>query len=363
MAAKPVPSPPASTAGPVSLKTNPRRTQLPADPRAAMAKAALCLGDRVLVVAEARMDAELIDGLGRPAKGEPLLRWVRERTGRPIDLEDFVLFLDDLCEAPNLPATINVPASRARAHGILLHPSDVFARKPRRYGVRGELPLDDPPEQEGLSPAKDGTPPSPEWTARYQQPMTDQGKLDELVAAAPRFGKAARSLFEQLEAAGAFTWVEAAVRPRERGFLIYGSWYVSRAPDPVQLERRILKLERYEKDWGLSVPIQWSHPDGFEATVEGARAMADTYGVDYATPRGARRSSHYGGNAIDLVAVDLPRSLTLKAPDGAKRTFDLSGAQQSRDLSLTPELVDWIEAHFGLKKLRKDYPHWSANGR
>ena len=27
-------------------------------------------------------------------------------------------------------------------------------------------------------------------------------------------------------------------------------------------------------------------------------------------------------------------------------------------LSLTPGVIDWIEQHFSLSKLRSDYPHW-----
>ena len=42
-----------------------------------------------------------------------------------------------------------------------------------------------------------------------------------------------------------------------------------------------------------------------------------------------------GAGAEDLVVLNLP------------------------DLSLTPRLVEWIEAHFGFEKLRPDYPHWN----
>ena len=347
------------------LSTDAERTALPEAPRAALRAAAACLRDRPLNLAEARLDAATLRAMSDPPEGEPLLRWVRERLGRPIDLPDFLLFLDDLCAHPEVSGPLALPASRGRAWGVLLHPDDVFPRRgrgPRRYGAYGDLPLDDPPPQLELEPARDDEPPGPRWTARFQQPMTDEGKLEELIAVNPRFGRAMRSLFVQLKAQGAFTWIEAAVRPRERGFLIYGSWFVSRAASPKQLARRIRTLERYEADWGLEVPIRWRHPDGYEATVEAARAMADTYGVDYATPRGARRSSHYGGRAVDLVAVDLPRRLELEAPDGATRVFDLSDPSAPRDLSLTPALVRWIERHFGVAKLRRDYPHWSDRG-
>jgi hypothetical protein len=54
----------------------------------------------------------------------------------------------------------------------------------------------------------------------------------------------------------------------------------------------------------------------------------------------------------------MPRSVTLVASDGAVKTFDLSDPNESRDLSLTPRLIEWIEEHFFLEKLRVDYPHW-----
>lgn len=355
-------SAPAPTPAP-PLDTNRTLEVLPADPMRAFSAAAQRLGDRSILLAEATVNAEVLQRLARPPKGEPMLRWVRETLGRPVVVEDFVYFLDDLVSAPSLPESMSVPASRARAYGILLHPQDIFKKKPRSYGGYGELPLDNPPSQVDLQPAPDGALPGPMWTARYQQPMTDEGKIEELIEQNPRFGRAVESLFSQLKKQGAFTWVEAGVRPRERGFLIYGSWYVSRSPSPKALAARITTLDGYEKAWGLDIPITWRHPDGFKATVEAARAMADTYGVDYATPRGAQRSSHYGGKAVDIVAVDLPRTLHLRAPDGAARTFDLSAPDSARDVSLIPEVVDWVEAHFGMRKLRRDYPHWSDRRR
>ena len=54
-----------------------------------------------------------------------------------------------------------------------------------------------------------------------------------------------------------------------------------------------------------------------------ARKMAEAYNVVYATRAGAQRSNHYDGFAVDCSAVNLPRTLTLRAPDGSERTFDL----------------------------------------
>ena len=108
----------------------------------------------------------------------------------------------------------------------------------------------------------------------------------------------------------------------------------------------------------LDVPIRWRGAGEWPAIRESAREMADTYEVVFATERGARHSSHYGGRAVDLTALALPRRLTLVDPGGSTQVFDLSGIDEPLDLSLTPVLIEWIEAHFGLRKLRSDYPHW-----
>ena len=63
--------------------------------------------------------------------------------------------------------------------------------------------------------------------------------------------------------------------------------------------------------------------------------------------------------AVDLVAVGLPRVLVLEGPSGERRRFDLSRPDEPLDLSLSPELIDWIERHFGLEKVASDYPHWN----
>ena len=86
--------------------------------------------------------------------------------------------------------------------------------------------------------------------------------------------------------------------------------------------------------------------------------MADAYDVVYATERGARYSRHYGGRAADFVVYGLPRTVTLTSPDGTVGTFDLSDPNESRDLSLTVDLVRWIERHYGFSKLLGDHPHW-----
>jgi hypothetical protein len=194
---------------------------------------------------------------------------------------------------------------------------------------------------------------------RFVNPPTPEAQIAALAAARPGFAERLVSLTTQLEDQGASVWWNATVRHPERGYLMWGAFLLGRCADEACVDRQIAVLEDRRQAWKLSVDITWRHPDGWRATREAGRRMADAYDVVYATEKGARTSSHYGGEAADIAVVGLPRTLTLTAPDGARETFDLTRADEPRDLSLTPALVGWIEAHFGVAKLRTDYPHWS----
>lgn len=328
----------------------------------AFAQAGRALGNRVVRLAGVTVDRAELMMLARVPAGEPMTRAVRERLGRPVDVEDFLLFLDDLIHthAGSLEhQRFWVPSGRARAAGILLHPDDVFGERPRRYGER-PLALFKPERPAELEPARDGDPLGPRWTARFENPETEEAMLAALAARNPGdFATRLRRLLQQFRDQGAEAWVYSTVRSPERGYLIYGSFLLSRASGAAEARERIERLDRLNRDWGLDIPIRWRHPDGLEATIEAARAMANAYDVVYATEWGARHSSHYDGTAADFAVLDLPRSITLTSYDGRRsRRFDLSDASEPRDLNLTPALIEWIEREFGLAKLRSDYPHW-----
>lgn len=331
--------------------------------RHTLTDAATRLGNLTFDLGGMTINAALLRELAQEHPKEPLLRTCRELLRRPVDLDDFLRFLDDLlvAYAQGLNHPVVVPASRARSAGIFLHPYDVFRpERSRQYGQsQPRLPITAPTSQDGLQPAQDGEIVGPRWAARYQQPDSSRGRIRDLAEKNLHFAKRVKNLMRQLQNQGAYTEVEAAVRKRERGYLIYGSWWLSQATDAPMVDARLQTLRRLNQRWRLNVPIQWRHPDGWEATVEAARQLAETYSVDYATRKGARRSKHYDGKAVDFWAVDLPRTVKLTAPDGAHRTFDLSDPEHPRDLSLAPGLIDWIETHFAMRKLKTDYPHWN----
>jgi hypothetical protein len=329
-------------------------------PTETLAAASRALGDWQLWVGGVGFDGSSLARIVRRAQEEPLLRALREGLRMPIDAEDFLLFLDDVLVAGaggRRGDLIWVPSGRARKAGILLHPEDVFFAKPRQYAAdRDRLLVDRPERPTAKQRARDGDLLGPGWTRRYRDP----GGLAALakVRAGSTMHTRVGSLMQQLKEAGASVFLMSTVRNRRRGYLMWGAFTLARAEDEATLEERVAHLEACNRDWGLDIAIRWRHPDGWQATREEAREMAAAFDVVFATETGARESNHYDGIAVDLVVRALPRQVTLRAPDGASRTFDLSDPEQSRDLSLTPELIDWIEEHFRLVKLRADYPHW-----
>jgi hypothetical protein len=333
--------------------------------RSLLLQAGELLGDWTINLAGQEITGEDLVTLSQTPQHESITRAVREYVRRPVDLDDFLYFLDDLlAKGESLRGrTIWLPGGRARAAGILLHPSDVFRKnRPRLYAVRySELSLDKPQRPANLEPAADGDLLGPTWSARFPNPDNQAARLTALQDRSPSrtFHSRLVSLIEQLREQGADVFVDSTVRFRERGYLMWGAFLLSRAKDERAVNKTVRMLDQTNEDWDLNIPITWKHPGGWKATVEAATDMAEAYDVVFATRRGAMKSEHYDGVAIDFTAVGLPSELTMTAPDGDTRTFDLSDWNQPRDLSLTRELIAWIEVHFQMRKLLRDYPHWS----
>lgn len=343
-----------------TLETNREWNKLPEpgadEGRETLAAAASWFEGLDVELAGEALTKQLLKDLAATPEEEPLTRALRESLGHAVDRKDFLFFLDDVVRAR--PEQVRVNSGRARAAGIFLHPNDVFRDQPQRYGERA-LNISPPPSIPDLEPAPDDAPLGERWSARYPNPADEKERLEALDAKGGEdFRRRIEHLIEQLRDQGAEVHVLSTVRRPERGYLMYGAFSLSRADTREEVEQQIEDLDRLNEEWGLNIPIQWAHPQGWEATIEAAREMADAYNVVYATRRGARYSRHYGPGAIDMSITRLPRSLHLEAPDGTERTFDLSDADEPRDLNLSPRLIDWTEEHFDFYKLRADYPHW-----
>ncbi len=336
------------------------------DYRKAYMRAGQLMGRWTINFAGVGLDGSDLVRMAKMDINEPFVRVLREKIGRPVDMHDFLLLLDDLLVAARKGLwgkPVYILPGRARKIGALLHPQDVFRKdRPRAYPYFShELHIDPPRRRPKMPTASDGDPLGPNWIMRYRNPVGREAKLRALARLNPSgtFANRVRSLLNQLEEQGVQVGLYTTVRDRRRGYLMWGAYALSKKKSRRSVERFVKKLNRLNGQWGLNIPIKWMHPGGWRKTVEEARKMADAYDVVYATKTGAMRSNHYDGKAVDFTAVALPRRLTLTAPDGVQRTFDLHEPEQSRDLNLTPEIIHWVEEHFQMKKLQMDYPHWN----
>lgn len=332
------------------------------DRRVMLREAGQKMGEWRIDLAGQAVDGPWLTALAETEETEPLLRAARERLGQALDLEDFLLFVDDVLragEAGRRGEPFSVGSGRARSLGLFVHPDEVFRGRPRVYPHKtNEVAVDASPPQDSFEPAPDGALLGPEWTMRYRNPTDEAQMYATLAEKRPDAGFASRvaSLVKQIELQGGTVYLTSFIRYRERGYLMWGAHALRSCKGASCVTRTIRQLET-AKSWA-PVDITWRHPNGWAATQEAARRMADAFDVVYATRRGARYSNHYDGLAADFVALRLPRRLELWAPDGAQAVFDLSDPDEPRDLSLTPLVIDWVEDHFGFSKLRSDYPHW-----
>ena len=332
--------------------------------RAVLSEAADYLADYKFHFAGTNIDAARLRTIVRLSDENNLTTTLRENIKQPVDTYDFLLFLDDLIfqyRSGRLRNThVWITSGRARRAGVLLHPDDIFKNRPRNYGETSEyLDIDRPKRPENLNPAADGDLLGANWSARYRNAPTGQKRLKELGRKNPDFTRRIRLLLNQLEKHGARVAVHSAYRKRERGYLMWGAFILSRSSSKKETERIVSELDQVNRKNKLDVRIVWMDPAGWRQTVKRAKEMADAYDVVYATRRGALKSDHYDANAVDITATGLPSRLKLVSPSGVKKIFDLSGKNQSRDLNLTLEIIDWVEKNFQFQKLRSDYSHWS----
>ena len=323
------------------------------------------LGEWEIKLAGVLVTGETLTLLADLSLDAPIEVILREQLKRPTDCADFILLLDDVLvagAAGRRGEPFDIGAGRMRRMGALIHPDEIFKGKTKAYPVgKKELDVDTPAPPKSFEPAPDGSVLGPAWSARYPNPTERHELMRILAQARPDSDFMARmeSLTRQLEYQGAEHWVTSTVRSKHRGYLMWGGFVLSKCKVESCVAEQVAMLDDRNQGWGLNVDIVWTDPAGWQATVEKARQMKDAYDVVFATENGARRSNHYGGSSMDLVALGLPQSVHLDAPDGESMDFDLSGVEHTRDLSMEPEIIAWVETHFALRKLKSDYPHWN----
>jgi hypothetical protein len=337
-----------------------------ADRRSILKEAGKRLGDNGVYLGGAWITGERLVRLADKERDLPILRVAREEFGFALDLDDFLYFIDDVlaeAEREGVYRSVFVTNGRGRSKGILIHPDDIFGESPHVYGrTYAYIDVSTPKPQSAVKPAKNGEFLGPRWTRRYRNTSGEKNILKELSLKSPdkTFAKRVALLVKQLRAQGADVSVYSGLRKRQRGYLMWGSFALSRCKSKKEADALVKELNGLNKSAGLNIAICWAYKGDWKKTVARAKDMAETYDVVYATKRGAFHSDHYDGLAVDFTVRNLPATLTLTGVDGETKVFDLSDPHETRDLSLSPELISWVEKHFMIEKLRSDYPHWST---
>ena len=98
------------------------------DLRAQMREAGERLGSWTILVAGIPLDGPRLTALANAEPHLPLARVVREQLRRPFDVDDLLLYLDDVLVAGNAGRRgepFVLPMGRARAERVLVHPQEI----------------------------------------------------------------------------------------------------------------------------------------------------------------------------------------------------------------------------------------------
>ena len=155
-----------------------------------------------------------------------------------------------------------------------------------------------------------------------------------------------------LRAAGATVKVSATLRPPQRAYLMHWCWCIVKGlADPRTVPVR------------NDVGIAWAHVDAQgvfdrDASVAGARAMVDAYGMQNLRVAPALESRHIDGLAVDM-NIGWTGTLQIKIRNGT--AVQVAGEPRT---GMNPDLRV-VGATYGVIKFvggDTDPPHWSDNG-
>lgn len=169
-------------------------------------------------------------------------------------------------------------------------------------------------------------------------------KVDDLEA---NFKPKVEAFIKALEDGGATVNVKATKRNKKRAYLFHWSWKIS-----------LGKCNASDATALTGVDINWDHGDD---TKSKAAAKELVTGFGLATPPKSvfppsMTSNHIKGKAIDM-DITWEGSITVKKKDGTDVPVDFNS-----DVGLNTTLHS-IGESYGVKKLVKDAPHWSSDGK
>lgn len=173
-----------------------------------------------------------------------------------------------------------------------------------------------------------------QWCARYPGSISPDDLADG-------FRGRAWAFISAMQKGGASVTVTATFRPLPRAYLMHWCWLIAKEgfdPDNVPVMS--------------GVPIDWTHGGDTSEARGAARAMVDSFNLQYEP---SLTSRHTQGRAIDMT-IAWNGALAIRDFDGNLRQIT-SGPRNG----LNPDLIG-VGASFGVIKLVSDPPHWSDDG-
>lgn len=177
-----------------------------------------------------------------------------------------------------------------------------------------------------------------DWWHANQARFPNSDNISDL---RPPFRDRAARFVNAVRRAGATVTISSTRRNRHRAYLMHYCWQIGRngmnaADVPLRPE----------------CPIKWDHGDA-AASKKAAKEMIALFGLAHIASLNSR---HIRGDAIDM-KITWDGNLAIKDAHGNRR--NLNAPRNGQD---NQELHD-IGASYGVKKLRRDPPHWSSDGR
>lgn len=159
----------------------------------------------------------------------------------------------------------------------------------------------------------------------------------------PDFASRVASFVGALTSAGAHVQISSTLRHPSRAYLMHFAWRIAHGTiEPGRVPAR------------AGVPIDWDHGDD-RASRAAAQEMVQRARMAHLA---SLTSHHTRGKAIDMT-ITWKGHLVLKLPGG--RIWEI--AEPPTNGAGNRELHEVGSGIFGVRKLLKDPPHWSADGR
>jgi GH24 family phage-related lysozyme (muramidase) len=298
----------------------------------------------------------------RHACADELLRWVKGGRGLPARRSrERDLFLSH-ADAPASPAPANPAGSELRAGSpprpetpALPPPRPPTPSRDRAGHPPGGVRLETPAHATPTSAAPDRAPTDAAKTAAGPDASRLSGRAwfdanesryptsKDLAALDPTFREAAKRFVDALRTAGAHVSIGDTRRDARRSWVMHWAWEIANG-------RTQPKAAPLSPD----VDIAWDHGDDATSR-KSARDMVEAFKMDY---EAALESNHIHGTAIDMT-ISWKAGLTLEDPRSGERFTIGPGPANGQN----HDLWKVADRAFGVKKLPKDKPHWSINGR